>query len=269
MVRSRLGAANRGGNRLDLAALAARSSTLYALGVAYLAHLLSDALRHWVIALVAFVILVLIAWSGIALLRSRAGRRRALRIAVAENLRGPTAYRQARQRVGFHKAGRGATIILAAFIGFILFVFFGSWLTVPLIYRHGETGEGVVTGQYRTADFYNDEPVIGFNVIIRKADGGIVRTGFRSDSFNVYPPANRVRYPPAGARFNVRYLPDHPEDFVIVANDASAWARSLRCDDLRLAAAAAQRERDFSPADAAAAERHGQALDQARNAGCG
>jgi hypothetical protein len=238
------------------------------LGVAYLAHLLTDALRHWVIALFAVVILVLIAWSGIALLSSRRRRRRAVRIAVAENLRGPTAYRQARQRVGFRKAGRGATIVLAAFIGFILFVLFGSWLTVPLIYRYGESGEGVVTGQYRTADFYNDEPVIGFNVIIRKADGGIVRTAFRSDSFNVYPPANRVRYPTAGARFNVRYLPDHPEDFVIVANDDSAWARSLRCGDLLLAAAAAQREREFAPNDPAAAERHARSLDEARHAGC-
>ena len=236
--------------------------------MAYLTHLLADALRHWVIAFFAFIVLALLIWSGFALLGSRRGRRRAVEIAVAESARRPTSYLQARQRVGFPRAGRAIAVVPVALIGFMLFAFFGSCLTTPLIYRYGESGEGVVTRQYRTADFYNDEPVIGFDVILRKADGGIVRTAFRSDSFNIYPPANRVRYPSEGARFNVRYLPAHPEDFVIVANDDGAWARSLRCGDLRLALATAQREREFAPEDAAAAERHGRALDEARRAGC-
>lgn len=234
----------------------------------YLAHLLADALRHWLIAFFAFVILALLIWSGLALLRFRRARRRAVEIAVAESASGPTSYSRARQRVGFREAGRAAAVVPVAFPGFMLFVFFGSWLTTPLIYRHGETGEGVVTGQHRTADFYNDQPVTGFDIVIRKADGGLVRTGFRSDSFNVYPPANRVRYPTAGARFNVRYLSHHPEDFVIVANDDSPWARSLRCGDLRRALATARREHDFAPEDSAAAERHGRALGEARRAGC-
>lgn len=236
--------------------------------VAYLAHLLSDASRNVALTIFLVAMLATIPWLGIALLRSRRERRRAVALAVAESAKAPTSYLQARPRAGYSNAVPLAAIILvASFMGLGLF-FFGSWLTTPLIYHNGETGEGVVTDQYRTADVYNDEPVIGFNVLIRKADGGIVRTGFRTDSFNVYPPANAVRYPPVGARFTVRYLPIHPEDFVIVANDDSEWARSLRCGALLRAAAAAQREREFAPDDPAAAQRHGQALQEARNAGC-
>jgi hypothetical protein len=192
--------------------------------VSYLAHLLSDALRHWVLTGVGLVVLGII----VVLLRARLRRRRIIRAAVADSLNAPATYLQTQRRLGFKKAGPGTAVISVAIVGFILFVLFGSSLTTPLIFHYGETGEGVVAGQFTTADVRNQEPVVGFNVLIRKANGDIVRTSFRSDSFNVYPSANEVRYPPIGTRFNIRYLPVHPEDFVIVANDDSPWARSLR-----------------------------------------
>ena len=241
---------------------------MYVWAVAYLAHLLSDASRNVALTVFAFAILAAIPWAAIAWLRSGRQRRRAVALAVAESLKTPTSYLQTRPRVGYTNTVPIAAIILvAAFIGLGLF-FFGSWLTTPLIYHNGEAGEGVVADQYRTADVYNDEPVIGFNVLIRKADGAIVGTGFRTDSFNVYPPANAVRYPPVGARFSVRYLPIHPRDFVIVADDDSEWARSLRCGDLLGEFARAERELGFAPADSAFARARDDALAAARAGGC-
>jgi len=241
---------------------------MYVAAVAYLAHLLSDILRHWVLAIFAFVILAAIAWTGIGLVRGRLRRRRVMRVALAENLKGPTSYVQASQRVGFRKVRRGGGLILAGVLGLVLFGFFGSWLTNPLIYHNGEIGEGVITGQYRTADVFNYQQVIGFNVVIRKADGAVVRTGLRSDSFNVYPAANEVRYPQAGVRFNVRYLPSHPEDFVIITDDDSPYARSLRCGDLLQEVARAERERSFAPGNPAFARARDDALAAARGGGC-
>ncbi len=240
----------------------------YVVAVAWLAHLLSDILRHWMLAIFAFVILAAIAWTGIGLVRSRLRRRRVMRVAVAEKLKGPTSYLQASQRVGFRKVRWGGGLILAGVLGLVLFRFFGSWLTNPLIYHNGETGEGVITGQYRTADVFNYQQVIGFNVVIRKADGGAVRTSFRSDSFNVYPSANEVRYPQVGERFNVRYLPVHPEDFVIITDDDSPYARGLRCGDLLQELAAAARASNFAPGDAALARARDNALAAARAGGC-
>ena len=241
---------------------------MYGPAVAFLAHLLSDVQRHWVLAIFAFVILTAILWYGVGLVRGRLRRRRVMQVAVAESLQGPTSYSRASQRVGFRKARRGGAFMLGGVLLLLLFGLFGEWLMNPLIYQYGETGEGVVTGEYRTASMWNQEPVIGFNVVIRKADGGIVQTGFRSDSFNVYPPANEVRYPTAGMRFTVRYLPVHPEDFVIVTNDNSEWARSLRCGDLLQALASAARAASFAPGDSGLAQARDTALAAARAGGC-
>ncbi|HYD14196.1 MAG TPA: hypothetical protein VEC11_15225 [Allosphingosinicella sp.] len=232
--------------------------------MAFLAHLLSDALRHWLLTgLALFILVVIITW-----IRARRRRRRVIEAAVAEAVTAPNSSLQGQRRSGPKKVRPGTALVPLAMVAFMLFVFFGSWLTTPLIYHNGETGEGIVTGQFATADMRNQEPVVGFNVVIRKADGGIVRTSFRSDGFNVYPSANAVRYPPAGVRFNVRYLPIHPEDFVIVANDDSEWARSLRCGDLVQEVAAAQSASNLAPGDAALARARDAALAAARAGGC-
>lgn len=236
--------------------------------MAFLTHLLVDIQRHWLLAIFAFVILAAAAWYAIGLVRARLRRRRVMQVALAGNLKTPTSYGQASQRVGFSKARRGGGVILAGALAIGLFGFFGSWLTNPLIYHNGETGEGIVTGQYRTSDAYNYQQVIGYNAVIRTAGGSVVRTSFRSDSFNVHPSANEVRYPQAGERFNVRYLPAHPEDFVIIADDDSPYARGLRCGDLLQELAAAARASNFAPGDAALARSRDLALSAARAGGC-
>lgn len=241
---------------------------MYGPAVVFLAHLLSDISRHWVLAIFAFVILAAILWYGVGLVPARLRRRRVMQVAIAESLKGPTSYSQASQGVGFRKARRGGGLILAEILGLGLFGFLGSWLTNPLIYHNGETGEGVVTGEYSTASTYNMERVIGFNVVIRKADGGVVRTSFRSNSFNVYPAANEVRYPQAGVRFNVRYLPVHPEDFVIITDDNSPYSRSLRCRDLLQELATAGQAANFAPGDTGLARARDAALAAARAGGC-
>lgn len=236
--------------------------------MAYLAHLLADVERHWLLAILAFLLLSAILLTGLGFVRGRLRRRRVMRVAVAESLKGATSYSQASQRVGLGKARRWGGFILAGVLGLGLFGFLGSWLMTPLIHHYGKTGEGVVTDQFRTADMYNGEPVIGFNILIRKADGGIVRTSFRSDSFNVYPAANAVRYPTPGTRFNVRYLAVHPEDFVIVSNDDSDWARSLRCGDLLQDVARTAREASFAPEDRDLITARDAALVAVRAGGC-
>lgn len=232
--------------------------------MAFLAHLLADALRHWILTGLALVVLAVI----IKVIRARLRRRRIIETAVREAVTAPASDLQAQRRPGLKRVRPGTALVPLAMVGFMLFVFFGSWLTNPLIYHNGETGEGVVTGEYSTASTYNNERVIGFDVVIRKADGGVVRTSFRSDSFNVYPSANEVRYPSVGARFNVRYLPIHPEDFVIITDDSSAWARSLRCGDLLQEVAQAARASNFAPGDAALARTRDNALAAARTGGC-
>ena len=241
---------------------------MYVPAVAFLAHLLSDISRHWMLSAFLFVILAPIAWLLFTRLRGRRRRRRVIEVAVAENLKAPTSYLEATQRVGRKKSLRGGALLLGGFLGIVLFGLFGGWLMNPLVFHNGETGEGIVTGEYRTNDMWNNEPVIGFNVVIRKADSGIVQTSFRSDSFNVYPPANAVRYPTTGMRFTVRYLPAHPADFVIVTNDNSEWARSLRCGDLLQALASAARAASFAPGDSGLAQTRETALAAARAGGC-
>ena len=240
----------------------------YGAAVAYLAHLLSDISRHWVLSLIVFLIAAPIAWVGLIWLRGRKRRRRVIEVAVAGNLKAPTSYLQATQRIGLKPPLWGGGLFIGGIVGLVLFGIFGERITSPLVYTYGEAGEAVVTDEYRTADMWNYRPVIGFNVLIRQAGGGLIRTGFRSDSFNLYPSANEVRYPRAGMRFNVRYLPAHPEDFVIITDDDSQWARGLRCGDLLQEVARAERERSFAPGDPALGHARDTAVAAARAGGC-
>lgn len=150
---------------------------------------------------------------------------------------------------------------------FVLFLF-GSGLATNLVHDHGVPGEATVTDRFDTADFHNDEPVSGFNVLLRTREGQVVRTSFRTDSFNVYPVRNETRYPGPGVRFNVRYLPDHPEEFVIISDDDSEWARSLRCGEALRKVVQTERERSFAPNDPAFARARDDAVAAARAGGC-
>lgn len=171
---------------------------------------------------------------------------------------------------GRRKLALGCWTLLLPMAGLaaILLFLFGSGLATNLVHAHGVPGEGTVTDRFDTSTVHNDEQVYGFNVLIRTRDGQVVRTSFRTDSFNVYPYRNRTRYPGPGARFNVRYLPNHPHAFVIIADDDSEWARSLRCGDLLQRVAQTARESSFAPGDPAFARGRDAALAAARAGGC-
>jgi hypothetical protein len=120
-----------------------------------------------------------------------------------------------------------------------------------LIYRHGIPAQATVTGSFPTNTIYNNHDVVGFHVLIRPADGSVMETSFRTDDFNVYPPRNRTRYPDTGDVFTVRYLPGHPDAFVIIRNDDSPWATRLRCEDLAAKADQADQKVNFAPGNMA------------------
>jgi len=54
-----------------------------------------------------------------------------------------------------------------------------------------------------------------------------------------------TRYPGEGLHFTARYRPERPDQFVIVADDNSEFARSLRCGPLNNAISAARKQSEF------------------------
>jgi hypothetical protein len=94
--------------------------------------------------------------------------------------------------------------------------FFGSRLTAPLIYHYGTSGRAVIVSNEETGNVYNNRPVQRYTVMLQKADGERIETHFDSSDFNIYPGRSEVRYPAAGHPFEVRYLANQPQNFVIL-----------------------------------------------------
>jgi hypothetical protein len=135
----------------------------------------------------------------------------------------------------------GIILGIANFLG-------GPQLSVLLIHRYGVRGEATVTGTYSTNTSYNDRQVMGHNVLIKTAARQTIESSFEDDDFNVYPPANGVYYPQDGDMFNVSYIKNYPEDFIIIiSDDDSPWARSLRCSELMSTLHEADNKRQFAP----------------------
>ena len=105
----------------------------------------------------------------------------------------------------------------------------GSHLATNVVYNVGQKGTAKITGSHRTGSRYNKQTVWGYNVLIRTSENTVVESYFEDDYFIVYPPSNEVWYPPADVTFTVHYLRSFPEDFVIISDDDSPWASSLRC----------------------------------------
>lgn len=125
---------------------------------------------------------------------------------------------------------------------------FGDALASRLLHRFGTSAAATVTGNYATSVQYNSHDVVGHHVLLRGADGRAVATSFEDDDFNVYPPHNATDYPGIGDVFTVRYLQRFPDDFTIVADDGSPWARARRCGALVEAQAQAGERAGFSHA---------------------
>lgn len=147
-------------------------------------------------------------------------------------------------------------------------VLVGPDLAAMVIHSFGVQAHATVTGTYATGNSYNDRQVMGHNVLIKTADGQTVEARFEDDDFNVYPPANSVTYPRDGDQFNVSHLERYPADFVIISNDDSPWAKSVRCYGLMSALHQTDNKRRFAPESAPYRKAYEDAAQAARAAGC-
>jgi len=163
--------------------------------------------------------------------------------------------------------GSVVIIPLSIILG-IVNIIFGTELSALMIHRFGIQGQATVTGTYNTGSSYNDRQVMGHNVLIKTADGRTIETSFEDDDFNVYPPANGVYYPGDGDVFNVSYINDYPQNFIIISNDDSPWARSLRCFELNKTLHEADAKRQFAADSQAFRKAFEEALQAAQAAGC-
>ena len=150
----------------------------------------------------------------------------------------------------------------------IVNIIFGTEISARLIHRFGVQGQATVTGTFNTGNSYNDRQVMGHNVLIKTADTQTVETSFEDDDFNVYPPANGVYYPQDGDIFNVSYIKSYPRDFIIISNDDSPWARSLRCFELNKALQEADTRRRFAAGSQGYSKAFEDAQQAAHAAGC-
>lgn len=168
------------------------------------------------------------------------------------------------------RAGCAALVVLVplCIVVAILNMIFGPDLSTRLIYNFGAEGRAIITGSHSTDTIYNNHDVIGYDVLIKTGKGDVIEARFEDDDFNVYPPHNETIYPAEGDRFNVRYLQHAPQNFVIISDDDSPWARALQCSKLETARSEAAEKLKFAP-DVQAYQKAADAAAQAEaQAGC-
>ncbi len=150
----------------------------------------------------------------------------------------------------------------------ILNMLFGSTLATQLIDCYGETGAASVTGRFATSTQYNRHDVIGYWVLIGTADRRVVAGEYRTDDFNVLGLGDTGIYPDVGDVFTVRYLPSHPQEFVIRNDDQSPWARKLACTRLAAWHGEASRRTIAAPGNATFRAELTRASQVEHQAGC-
>jgi len=212
--------------------------------VEFIAHLVFELVRwRFVVIIGVIAAMVTLPWVAVLLLRGR-------------------------ERKGM---GAGCSVAAGFLIGFpFIFglVFFGTGVATRLVFHHGVPAEGLVTGRFATNMMYNDRMVYGYNVLLKRTDGSVVESSFRTDDFNVYPPADVTNYPGVGEHFTARYLPGHPNDFVIVATGDSPFAKGLRCGDLERKVGEAESKMRFAGNDPNYRRQYQAAVAAARRGGC-
>jgi hypothetical protein len=137
---------------------------------------------------------------------------------------------------------------MALFFISLVNIITGSSLAANIVYSVGEKGAAKVTSNRSTGSRYNGHDVQGHNVLIKTSGNEVVESYFEDDYFTVYPSSNAVRYPGPDIAFTVHYLRSFPQDFVIVSDDDSPWALSLRCAKLGQMLNEARAKYDFDPA---------------------
>lgn len=160
------------------------------------------------------------------------------------------------------------TTLVVSFVLMVVMMTVGPTLVSSTVFAFGEKGEGVITARSGTDEIYNSEPVTGFRALIRTATGVVVETAFKSSDFNIWPMTGVTGFPRTGQRFSVRYVPGHPEEAVIVSNDDSEYARSLRCVALQEAVDSARRASEFAALDPTLRQRLDRAQGDFGRAGC-
>ncbi len=144
----------------------------------------------------------------------------------------------------------------------------GPHLNGAMLHDHGIDAAAVITSSEETGVEYNDQRVQRHHVAMRPPGGEAIEGAFDDMDFNVYPSGNSVSYPMQGEPFTVRFLPGAPDNFVIVADDRSPYARRVTCDEPLEKLGDAARKLDFEPGSAAFRAAYDRALQGARALGC-
>ena len=107
----------------------------------------------------------------------------------------------------------------------------GGVVSAAALHRFGVSAAATVTDNYDTgSQDARNETIYGHHLVIRAPDGRSVESYFSDDQMAVYP---FVGFQPSqGDVFTVRYLPRHPHELAIVADDGSPWALTTRCNQL-------------------------------------
>lgn len=122
-------------------------------------------------------------------------------------------------------------LLFFLFLVFMLNLFAGHLVRNPLLKKIGSPGEGMIVAQSQTNTRYNDKTVLRFDVMIKGKQAKPVATYCESADFNITPEPHEDGYiwPATGKKFNVRYLPEYPQAFVIISDDNSEYSTSLKC----------------------------------------
>lgn len=110
------------------------------------------------------------------------------------------------------------------------------------IYRKGNETTGKVISVKTTQAVRYGVPLDWYTVEYTTAAGETVRVSFLTSGENIYPPSAKKIYPKAGKEFRLRYLPDNPQDLVILAD-----SNIERCYALRFERTELQNRLDFDP----------------------
>lgn len=110
------------------------------------------------------------------------------------------------------------TFLVAPFVAvlcYILMFLFGSTISARIIYRQGIESQGVVVSVKNTLTSINDVPIKRYNVIYLLENNKIMESYFLNMGY-MYPIPKSIKYPGLEQEFRLRYLPEHPQYFVVV-----------------------------------------------------
>jgi hypothetical protein len=159
-------------------------------------------------------------------------------------------------------------LLVGSFVMMITMMVVGPTIVSKLIHLSGSAGEGVITDEQQTSEMYNSQYVSLLSAVLKTRTGQVVETSFKDSDFNVWPTDNVTRYPSIGQHFTTRYLPGYPDEFVIVSDDDSDYAKSLRCGNLNSALASARKRNTFAGSVPVFQRRLAEAERAAQAGGC-